>query len=249
MKKSRLLITILTCLLLLTGSITAHAAKTAHWHIEKIGLYSIPEDWQTTDLVFAISKMITDARDKTNAAKPAPAKPAAPVDPLVQLNKMNIQLYQITANDGKAYRTAVLLFHRDNKPMSASDKPYFTREMTAAERQQLETTITTATQKATKELFAAYNQSRVGISFFEISAPDYLTINNQPAYGLSARMLMSMYGINMPYYVKGYTFNNNGYMTTAILMTTDSERSYWEPQVRKMIQSFLPVRSAAEIRQ
>lgn len=243
MKKSRLLIITLTCLLLLTGSVTAHAAKTVNWHIEKIGLYSIPENWQTTNLLFVFSKIITEAQEKASADKPAPPKPVPPADPLVLLDKLNLQLYQITANDGKTYRTAVLLFYRDDKPMSARDKAYFTREITAAERQNLEATITATASVVTKELAKAYDQTRAGVPFLEVSRPDYLTINDRPAYGLSARLLMSVYGINMPYYAKGYTFNDNGHLATAVLLTTDSERKYWEPQVRKMLRSFAPAKS------
>ncbi|QDR82595.1 hypothetical protein [Sporomusa termitida] len=249
MNKSSLLIMTLTCLLLFTGSTTAHAAKTVSWQIEKIGLYSIPENWQTTDLLFLFAKVITEAREKARANKPAPAKPGPPADPLVLLNNINMQLYQITANDGKAYRTAVLLFYRDDKPMSARDKAYFTRELSAAERQSLESTITATTRLIAKELAAGYKQSKTGAAFFEVSRPDYLTINDRPAYGLSARVLLSVYGINIPSYVKGYTFNDNGYIATAVLLTTDSERSYWEPQVRKMFRTFAPAKSAVTIKQ
>ncbi|MDF2876237.1 MAG: hypothetical protein K0R22_2920 [Sporomusa sp.] len=248
MNKNWLLIIPLTCLLLFTGSTDAHAAKNVNWQIERIGVFSMPEGWQTTDLLQVFSTVLKEANEKTQAKKPAPSLPLPPVDPLASLSKINLQVYQLTSNDGKAYRTAVLLFYRHDKLMTAGEKAYFTQELSDVAREKLETTITTTTNSLKKQLVSS-TELNASVPFLEISRPDYLKINDRPAYGLSARIVLSTYGINMPYYVKGYAFNANGFTSAAFLLTVDSERNFWDPQVRKIIQSFEPAKTAIAINQ
>ncbi|WP_425060180.1 hypothetical protein SCACP_08490 [Sporomusa carbonis] len=238
MKKNWFLIMSLSCLLLLTGSISAHAANPVNWQIEKIGAFSVPEGWQTADMLQVLSTIMKEANAKVK--KPATPLPVPPADPFALLKNANFQMYQVTMNDGKAYRTAVMAFYRDDKPMNMRDKMYFSKKLSDEERQELETRINSFSQEIKKQLAVSHQQNNAGVTFLEFTRPDYLKVNDRQAYGLGARFVVSMYGLTLPYYVKWYAFDANGFMSAAFLLTTDSERSYWDPLVRKIIRSFEP---------
>jgi hypothetical protein len=71
----------------------------------------------------------------------------------------------------------------------------------------------------------------------ELAPVEYLQINDKQAYGEAARVTATFYDLTFPYYIKGYVFNNNNSLATALLLTSDSERFYWESFFRNMIRT------------
>ncbi|HWR44502.1 hypothetical protein [Sporomusa sp.] len=247
MNKNWFFIMFLACLMLITGTSSTHASDHIDWQVQKIGTFAVPEGWQTADMVQVLEMIMKEAN--TTANKPATPLPVPPVDPFALLKSINYQMYQVTMNDGKAYHTAFLAFYRDDKPMNTGDKMYFSKKLSGEQQQELETKIDSFSQSLKKQLALSYKQTNVGVTFLDVSRPDYLQINDRQAYGLGARMVVSMYGITMPYYLKGYAFEADGFMSAAFLLTTDSERSYWDPMVRKIIRSFKPIKPTVTINQ
>lgn len=236
----------LACLILFTGSSSTYASSDqVDWQVEKIGRFAVPAGWQTADLAQVIATIMKE----TNAAAKTPAAPAPapPPDPFALLKNINFQMYQVTMNDGKAYRTAFMAFYQDDKPLSTEGKLYFSQKLSDEQKQKIQTTIDTSVELMKKQLDLSYKQTNVGVTFLDVSRPDYLQINNKQAYGLGARSVISMYGITIPYYLKGYAFDADGFLSVAFLLTTDSERSYWDPLVRNILQSFKPLKPTITI--
>ncbi|SMC35043.1 hypothetical protein [Sporomusa malonica] len=247
MNRNWFLTMFLACLILFTGISSTHASDQVDWQVQKIGAFAVPEGWQTADLVQVLATIMKEAN--ATAKTPATPLPVPPVDPFALLKNINYQMYQVTMNDGKAYRTAFMAFYRDDKPLSLEGKLYFSKKLSNEQKQKMETKIDSSVQLMKKQLDLSYKQTNVGVTFLDVSRPDYLQINNKQAYGLSARSVVSMYGITIPYYLKGYAFDADGFLSAAFLLTTDSERSYWDPLVRKIIQSFKPTKPTVTINQ
>jgi len=220
------------------------AAEPAVWRVEKIGTFTAaPADWQPANILEALTTLL--GRDDA-AIDPLghfpPFQPIPLAGSLAVLPKNeNIQFYQVTMHDGKAYRTALLSFYRSKTPIPDADQQqFFAESLSRKDRKNLEKKTNWFRRELQKEFAAQFELTGIGLSFLELSPLEFLRVNNKQAYSMSARLVVSLHGLNLPQYVRGYAFDANGRLAVAFLATSDSERRYWDPLVKTMIESFAP---------
>jgi hypothetical protein len=90
---------------------------------------------------------------------------------------------------------------------------------------------------AVKEL-GAVKQNGISLTMLELTPVEYFKIGGKQAYGEGIRFVPTVYGITVPLYAKGYVFNAQGSLAFAVLVTSDAERTFWDPVIRKVVRSY-----------
>jgi hypothetical protein len=238
MQRKMLFLCILLYVVCFTAIKPVYASETVPWKVDKVGTFDVPAAWETAD-IWEVGKLLNTLSgakgDLKNEIIPANI-PGVKTNPFVQLEEGNVRLFYVTMNDGKAYHTAALIFYKDDQPMGANEQKYFGNKVSKEQRKEIESTI-----KLLHDGFAPAlpndSETNLGIRLLELTPVDYLKIGEKQGYAEGIRLVGNFHGIILPFYAKGYVFDTHGYLTAAVLVTSDSERGYWDPLFRKVIRS------------
>jgi hypothetical protein len=238
MQRKMLFLCILLYVVCFTAIKPVYASETVPWKVDKIGTFNVPEAWESAD-IWEVGKLLNTLSgtkgDLKNEIIPANI-PGVKTNPFVQLEEGNIRMFYVTMNSGKAYHTAAVIFYKDDQPLGTIEKEYFGNKVSKEQRAEIESTIKMFYDGFSQAL-PNDSQTQLGIRLMELTPVDYPKIGGKQGYAEGIRLVGNFYGIILPFYAKGYVFDNDGYLTAAVLVTSDSERSYWDPLFRKVIRT------------
>lgn len=237
MSRKRVLLWILVCLILAAGApaVSAAASERVPWKVEHIGTFYVPGDWQAVQI--DLKKELTNGQKPEDVLKVATVDPpngmAKPAD---KFDSLDVQVYQVTLNDGEAYHLAWLMFLRSTKKMTREEKRFFSEEMIEEDKVKLKRFVS-GINSNTQQIAFDDPQRKAGFTLIEMAPVEFLKMNKKPAFAGGGRMLISSDGMIFPLYGKGYVFDAKGYSAAALLVTLDGERIFWEPVLRSVMAS------------
>ena len=229
----------LLVIVLLTGTVQTFAAsgRNIPWTVEKVGTFDVPQELQVVELSEVLGMMNKDLATM-KAGRAALTNPAVNLSQLVALKKqLNMNLYHLTINNGKAYYTASLFLYRDQKPMDDSERQFFGAKATPEQREQIEKLLSD-TKDMASEAVNEVKMNNSGIAMLELAPVEYFMLDGKQAYGEGVRIVGSVYGVSLPMYAKSYVFDAQGNLAVAVLLSSDAERSFWEPVMRRIVRSY-----------
>jgi hypothetical protein len=247
-----------------TFSLAADDTAATPFVIEDIGIMSIGGKWkavsveavltaldemiaenpvlkkQIDDSVKAVESTTTQPVDSATQAPKTPYDFTKAKDTLIQqLAANNIKIYQLAIDSNDTYYISHLIFFKEKKPISRDTLRYFDKNSQKKDKQEfvdqmrgMQEFIIHMTEGISEK-----NMSYLNMEALPAAPPETLTVKDLPAYGVEARVAVSVVGLISPVYVKTYVFNLDGYQTYAILFSVDSERHFWNKNFKSMITS------------
>ncbi|MBP2653491.1 MAG: hypothetical protein H6Q73_1060 [Firmicutes bacterium] len=198
------------------------------WIVPNFGVFEVPDKFYAKDLsdfgklLTDQRKIITEGTDCIKAQMPLAGDP-------------DISIYQITINDRQVYHQAWVAIVKDKRP-SASVDTFRSILDNIVNRTSLIEGHNALIRDIDKLRYNDENTG-IGIKVLELLPVEFPIVNGTKAVGGSARVLVNIKGLVFPLYVKGYLFIAGECFAGVGLMTTDSDREFWNQVMSEMIGS------------
>lgn len=233
---AKFLLPLMLCLLVSVSNCEAASISgERNWQIPFLGVFRVPAAFQIAEIPDL--QTIVDAQTAGLAAVnkvPAAGLPLAGVKAKPQSVRMDIAAYQLTMNDGQSYRQAWLVAVRDRMALEAEALYYFDRPLNVEQR----VSAIMMQDKWNQHLeMLQYQDEKTGfgIRIVGFDQLDLGNISGKQAYAAGVRFLINYQEFMIPLYARGWIFNAGGNGGAVLLLTTDSERSFWTPILNSMM--------------
>jgi|GEM_PF-6296262 len=228
----------LLCMALLIGPGQAMGASnlSGSWTVNKIGSFKVPQEWQAVELSEVVELMQNDM-EMMKVGQAALAITPEKTNPLTTLKATHMSIYHLTMHDSQAYHTASLVFFKDQQSIGDSELRFFGTPITPEERERVETMIKKVSDMAVQKI-GEVQSNRIGFTKLEMAPLEFIEIGGKQGYSEGVRIIATIYGITCPLYAHGYVFDAKGSLATAVLVTSDAERTFWDPIIRKVVKSY-----------
>lgn len=230
----RLAIWVLLCILVTGGTSTGFAStgERIPWQVKDLGTFYVPVGWQATQI--SLNKEFLAGQTTEEVLKTATVDmPNGRMNPVDLLGSLDINVYQVTLKDDDAYHLAWLVFCKDTKKMTSEEREYFSQQLTEGRKAAINNFVSRIDSGATQQFFNGDS----GFELLEMLPVEYLRINKKQAFACGGRVLITANELRFPCYGKGYIFDAKGYMALALLITPDGERIFWDPVLRRVMNS------------
>lgn len=211
------------------------------WQVPILGVFRVPASFQATE-VPDIQKIV-DSQTVGLAAEnnlPSTDLPLADAKDKLKSAQMDIAAYQLTMNDGQSYHLAWLIAVRDRIALDEATLCYFDRPLNIEQR----AAAIMMQDKWNQNIDAMqYQDPRIGfgIKVVGLDQIDLGNISGKQAYAAGARFIVSYQEFILPIYIRCWIFNVGGNGGAMLLLTTDSERSFWTPILNSMMSTLRPL--------
>ena len=219
---------------------TSAADGTYPWKIPSLGVLKAPVGLEAAE--------IKEVREALKPEKPGtpgktqikgkvsvekildPAHPEAAVEMAAQLE---MDGYQLTMKDDSGYHLAWFLAMRDRNDEGELNL-FFKRSLEAEQLLQLD-----MYRQLLSNSPENYNytdpKTRTGIKFLEIYPLEDRALEDGRTYTLAARMMVEAENLKFPVFVRLQVYNLGRQLAGAILVTTDSDREFWDKIFRQLM--------------
>jgi len=227
------------CLALLTISAGyAQGITLKEWAVPNFGVFKVPQDLNLASIMDLLKSLETEHQSKV----PQDKLEALGKDRKDFLNQIDFGIYQLTLEEGAAFYQSGVVLVKEKQPSS------YTRQFLDGS--------TNITQKISiikfhdmmvrelDKLIAdlekiANKESKVTLSIKMLERPplQFTEVGGKLAAATSLRMLLKYGDFMYPFYGKIYFFTVDGCLAAMLMVTSDSERLYWEPKLDTVIKT------------
>lgn len=229
------LILFTTLFLFAAGGIAA-ADGVKEWQVPTLGIFRVPQEFMAAEFP-DLKKMIDSQKDKLGSQLDSQAElPIPEAKEKLNPDRIEFSIYQLTMNDGQAYHLAWLVAMRDKQPLDEKTAVYFDKALNIEQRAAAIMMQDTLAQNLDQ---MQYNDPKTGfgIKVLEFDSFDFIRISGKQGYAGGLRFLMNYQDFVFPMYMRGYVFSAQRHAAAILLITTDSERTFWTPVLNSIIPS------------
>lgn len=213
-------------LLTATGYCAEGAEPAKDWSVPMFGVFKVPQEFQAAE-VKGLKELVQQQKDNVRLKLDVSAKGDA-------FDRVDIAVYQLTMNDGQAYRQAWLLAVRDRQ-VTAQIGDLLTGPNPEEKIRAilLQDSMIRSLEKI------SYIDPKTGIGFkvLELSPLEFTSPGGTPVLAGGIRALVKNGDFLFPFFAKGYVFAVDKHLAGLFCITYDSERQYWNEVMGSIVDS------------
>ncbi len=218
-------------------------AAQADWNISFIGAFQRPEGMHVAEFKDVKKMLDHQVAPKMKGVKteklPEGQKDLDKVTGVMK--EMDMAAYQLTIDDGDGYHQAYMLAMRLHQNLGEAEG-FFQQEIPDQQKQQVADMI--GQVNGNLEKLAFYDpKSQFGARLLGLMPVQYLSVEGRQAYSVGARVMFQAEEFWFPLSARAYVFAVGNQMACVVMMTTDSERSFWDRIFQEMIPTLQSVPS------
>lgn len=206
----------MVCVLVISGSVMAAPTK---WQIPLLGTVSVPAGFNATEISSLNDKNTIGVNNKLSGA-------------FSNLSKQTQgNFYYLTMDDGNAYHMAILAVMREVVPIASNPSSWYFYP-NDNQRQMLQTEFNKFVEQPEFTVSPEMSIKLLGLDTFELGK-----IGGKESISCGARFLLKQDKFFVPVYVNGWMFNAKNHGAAVVLITTDSDRQFWNPVMGNILNS------------
>jgi hypothetical protein len=216
------------------GACEGLSGETRDWKVPVLGVLTVPQEMTTANLEDVLKQLMSQL-EPTQKDKGAGTNPNIKLYPPATVNNLDFAIYQLTINDGQAYHQAWFFVGIEKKPSIGLPGLFGAKDSVERNKQTL-----LLQDKLTRDLEKLqFKDAKTGFAFKIIDTPDLklIDLEESTAMQVTGRGLVSYGDFMLPFAAKAFLFSIDSKFSMVLIVTSDSERLFWESIANDMFTS------------